>query len=340
MRCLITGLSGFAGSHLAEYYLELGWEVIGTRRVRSRLDNIEHILPDITLLECELTDPHAVKTLLREAKPDRIHYLAATAFVPSSWIAPEATFQNNTLAVCHLLEAIRTELPDCPCHFSGSSEEYGLVHPDETPITENNPLQPSSPYGVSKVAADLLCQQYYRSYGLPIIITRAFNHEGQRRGEDYVLSNFCKQAAQFVAAAPNGNPLPSVLKVGDLSSIRDFTHVKDMVRAYALAIEKCEPGTPFNICSGSGITIGDALDLILKEAGLTGLVHIKQDPTRMRPSDVPLLIGDCTRFRNATGWKPHYGIHEIIRDTYQFWEKKLCVSSKSETSLPMRLTTK
>jgi len=198
LKFLITGITGFVGSHLAEYLLSLGeHEIFGIYRWRSRMENISHLLNKVSLLECDLKDAVSTREVIRKIRPDGIFHLAAQSYVPMSWIAPQETLTTNIISQLNIFEAVRAENLDCRIQIAGSSEEYGKVFPDEVPIKETNPLRPLSPYGVSKVAQDLLGYQYFMSYGMKIVRTRAFTHEGPRRGEVFVTSNFCKQISEI-----------------------------------------------------------------------------------------------------------------------------------------------
>src|SRR5882724_1915051 len=240
MRVLITGITGFVGSHMAEYALAKGAQVFGSNRWRSKTDNIDHLRDKVTFLESDLRDLSSVRSLLEISNPDFVVHLAAQSFVGVSWHAPAETLTTNILSQVHLLEAIRG-LKMSPRFLAvGSSEEYGLVHPDELPITESNALRPLSPYAVSKVTQDMMAFQYFRSYGLPIVRTRAFNHEGPRRGDVFVTSNFARQIAEIEAGLRE--PL---MHVGDLAPRRDYSDVRDIVRGYWLLLEKGEPGEVF-----------------------------------------------------------------------------------------------
>lgn len=318
MRALITGITGFAGSHLVEYLLEHQPEVeiYGTRRWRSPLDNIHHLLDEVTLVEADLTDYNAVYHTLAEVRPDFIFHLAAQSYVPTSWKAPAATFESNTVGQTHLFEAIRALELDPVVQIACSSEEYGLVHPDETPITEDNPLRPLSPYAVSKVAQDFLGYQYFRSYGIKAIRTRGFNHTGPRRGEVFVTSNFAKQLARIKAGLDE-----PVIRVGNLTAVRDFTDVRDTVRAYWLAVNHAKPGEVYNIATGSGITIQELLDRLIELTDVD--VKVEQDPARMRPSDVEILIGDSSKFRADTGWEPQIPFEKTLQDTVDYWRDRV-----------------
>lgn len=318
MRVLITGVTGFVGSHLAEYCLGLGHEVAGTMRWRSQQENLAEVRDRVTLFEADLRDGTAARNVIGTFSPERIFHLAAQSFVAASWSAPAETLTTNVQCQVHLLEAVRAVDLDARIHIAGSSEEYGQVRDDELPITETNALRPLSPYAVSKVAQDLMGFQYHRSYGTWIVRTRAFNHEGPRRGEVFVTSNFAKQIA--LAEASRGEP---VLRVGNLDAHRDFTDVRDVVKAYWLALERCEPGEVYNIGSGRAWRIADVADMLIGMAKVP--IRIEPDPTRMRPSDVPVLRADTTRFREATGWEPTIPFEQTLWDTLEYWRDRVGV---------------
>src|SRR6266850_3493351 len=283
-RVLVTGVTGFAGSHLVDYLLERGdCDIVGIQRWRSRTENIEHFREKITLLECDLRDATSTLDTVEKVRPDWIFHLAAQSFVPTSWIAPTESLTTNVLAQVNLFEAVRHMGLSCRIQLACSSEEYGMVYPDEVPIRETNPFRPLSPYAVSKVAQDLLGYQYWMSWKVDSVRTRGFNHEGPRRGPVFVASDFAKQIADIEKGRR-----PPVLFVGNLEAKRDFSDVRDMVRGYWLALEKCEPGEVYNICTGSAWTIRKVLDQLLSMT--KAKIEVKQDPARLRPSDVPVLI--------------------------------------------------
>lgn len=316
-RVLITGITGFVGSHLAEYLLNKNVEVYGTVRWRSKTENIEHIKDKIKLLEADMRDGHSLEVAVNESEPDYVYHLAAQSFVPMSWRAPTDTLETNIIGIVHLFEAIRKSKFDPKIHVAGSSEEYGMVYPNEVPIKETNPLRPLSPYGVSKVSQDKLSYQYHKSYGLKIVVTRAFNHTGPRRGDVFVSSNFSKQLAEI----EKGLKKP-VIEVGNLEAKRDFSDVRDVVKGYWLALQKCDFGGVYNICSGKAISIKELLDLILSFSKVKGIKIVK-DPTRMRPSDVSILQGDFTKFKSKTGWKPEIPLEKTIEDLINYWRGKV-----------------
>jgi len=316
MRALITGLSGFVGSHLAEFLLGKDIEVFGIIRWRSNRENIRHIEDKLTLFEGDVRDLTSVKQVIAETVPDQIYHLAAQSFVPTSWSAPQETITSNIVGQLNVLEAVRDLKLSAKILAVGSSEEYGLVYENEIPITEENPLRPLSPYGVSKVGQDLLGFQYFHSYGMHIIRTRAFNHTGPRRGEVFVTSNFCKQAVLI----GKGKQEP-IMNVGNLEARRDFSDVRDVVRAYWLALEKGRPGEVYNICSGRSWMIRELLEKILEIAGLK--VEIRTDPTRIRPSDVKILQGSHDKITRETGWNPEIPMEKTIHDLLDFWRSRV-----------------
>ncbi|MEA2559508.1 MAG: GDP-4-dehydro-6-deoxy-D-mannose reductase [Acidobacteriota bacterium] len=318
MRALITGMTGFAGSHLAEYLLaeHPDVEVYGTHRWRSRMENVEHLRDKVKLLEADLRDYTSMHSALERSRPDVIFHLAAQSFVPSSWTAPNDTLTTNVSGQTNLFEAVRALRLDPVIQIACSSEQYGLVLPGETPIKETNPLRPLSPYAVSKVAQDYLGYQYFQSYGLKVVRTRGFNHTGPRRGHPFVTSNFCSQ----VAAIEMGLQEP-VIRVGNIDAIRDFTDVRDMVRAYWLAVTKAKPGEVYNIATGNGIAIREMLERLIALANVE--VKIETDPERLRPSDVEILIGDASKFKADTGWEPRIPFDQTLRDLLDYWRNTL-----------------
>jgi len=314
-RVLVTGVTGFAGSHLVDYMVERGdAEIWGIQRWRSRTENIEHLRGNMKLVECDLRDAESTRDTIEQIKPDWIFHLAAQSFVPTSWKAPTESLTTNVLGQLHLFEACRRLGLKPRIQVACSSEEYGMVHEDELPIRETNPLRPLSPYAVSKVAQDMLAYQYFMSYGTDVVITRGFNHEGPRRGPVFVASDFAKQIADI----ERGLKTP-VIHVGNLEARRDFTDVRDMVKAYWLALEKCQGGEVYNICSGKAWRIKDMLELLL---GMTKVkIEVREDPARLRPSDVPVLLGDHSKFTDRTGWKPSIPFEQTLKDMLEFWRR-------------------
>ena len=313
-RALITGITGFAGSHLAELLLKESIKVYGTYRWRSRTENIDHLNGKLNLIEADLLDLKSLQKVMMDVRPDYVFHLAAQSFVPASWTSPGVTMEINAVGSVNLFEAIRSAKIDPLIQIACSSEEYGLVLPNEVPIKETNPLRPLSPYAVSKIALDFLGYQSFKSYGLKIVRTRGFNHTGARRGDVFVCSAFAKQVAEIEKKKKK-----PILMVGNLKAIRDFTDVRDMVRAYWLAANKGKPGEVYNICSGRGVKIQDVLDKLLAMSKVK--IIVKQDPARMRPSDVPILLGSFAKFKRATGWKPTIDFDKTLKDILDYWRE-------------------
>ena len=317
MKVLVTGITGFAGSHLVDYMLaeHKDAEIVGIQRWRSRTENIEHFLDKVRMVECDLRDASSVRDVLDAIRPDWIFHLAAQSFVPTSWTAPTESLVTNIIGQLNIFEAVKKLRIMPRIQLACSSEEYGMVYEKELPIKETNPLRPLSPYAVSKVGQDMMGYQYFMSFKLPVIRTRGFNHEGPRRGPVFVCSDFAKQIADIEKGRR-----PPVIRVGNLEARRDFTDVRDVVRGYWLSLEKGEPGEVYNICSGRAWTIREMLDLLL---GMTkAKVKIEQDQARMRPSDVPVLLGDAAKFNKATGWKPTIPFETTLRDLLEYWRAR------------------
>src|SRR5262245_37558409 len=311
-RVLVTGVTGFAGSHLVDYILSRrDCEVFGIQRWRSPTENIAHFMDRISILECDLRDASSTRDTLETVRPAWIFHLAAQSFVPTSWSAPTESLTTNMLGQVNIFEAVHRLGIQCRIQLACSSEEYGMVHPDEVPIRETNPLRPLSPYAVSKVTQDLLGYQYWMSWKVDCVRTRGFNHEGPRRGPVFVASDFAKQIADIEKGRK-----PPVVHVGNLEARRDFTDVRDMVRAYWLALEKCEPGDVYNICAGRSWSIREVLDLLLSMS--RSKIEVRQDPTRLRPSDVPILLGDNSKFVQVTGWQPTIPFEQTLRDMLDY----------------------
>lgn len=324
---LITGVTGFVGSHLAEYYLTNypSYRIYGLCRTRSPLNHLKNALrnPMFELLTGDITDANSLLELFEKYSFTTIHHLAAQSFVPDSWTMGNHTLRVNIEGTFNLLQTIvKTYFPESypKVHLAGSSEEYGLVYRDETPIKETNPLRPLSPYGWSKIAMENAGYQMYKSYGIPVFVTRAFNHEGIRRGKNFVTSNFALQ----VASQQKENPV--ILHVGNLEAVRDYTDVRDMVRAYALAVDYLyDQNEPVyecaNVASGIGYKISQILDILSEYTQKT--IQTIADPNRMRPSDVPILLGDASKFSQMTGWKPEIPFEQTMRDLYDYWVEQL-----------------
>ncbi|MEK7507147.1 MAG: GDP-mannose 4,6-dehydratase [Patescibacteria group bacterium] len=324
-KVFITGITGFVGSHLADYILanHPDTKIIGFLRWRSPKDNIKHILNKIQLEYGDLIDLSSIKSAINKHRPDAIFHLAAQSYVDFSFRAPVKTLEDNVIGTCNLLETVKelklSSKYDPVIHVCSSSEVYGQVTKSEVPIKETNPFRPASPYAVSKVGEDMLALQYWLSWKIKTIRTRMFTHTGPRRGEVFALSNFAKQ----VAAIETGLQEP-IIKVGNLKSVRTWMDVRDAVRAYWLLANKCKPGEVYNIGGVETMTIGQMLNMLLKLSARKD-IKIVVDPARLRPSDVTLQIPSAAKFKKETSWKPKIQFKDTVKDTLDYWREHLRV---------------
>ena len=315
MKALITGVGGFVGSHLASYLVEkAGLDVWGLDLVEGRAAALR---PRITLhVGNVLMDLAALKDLFAAAQPDLVFHLAAQAFVPSSWKDPWTTLENNIHGQLNvLLAAIAMEKPP-RILVVGSADEYGIVLPEELPISETNPLRPNSPYAVSKVAQDMLGYQYYASHKLPVVRVRPFNHIGPGQSAAFVTADFAKQIAEVEAGLRE-----PVMRVGNLGARRDFSDVRDIIHGYYLALSEGEPGEVYNLGAERSYSIRQVLDGLLALSETR--VAVEQDPKRLRPSDVPEILADCTRFRSRTGWRAEIPLERSLEDILNYWRSRI-----------------
>lgn len=322
-KSLITGITGFVGSHLAELLLEKGESVYGIKRWRSPMDNLTEIKDKIHFEDCDLTDGISTLNIIDKLRPDTIFHLAAQSYVKFSFDNPSNTIINNTLPITNLLESIRKLKKEDDYNPSiaviTSSEVYGQVTKKDLPITETCPLRPQSPYGVSKATEDLLAYQYFCSYGLNTKRARTFTHSGARRGEVFFESAFIKQIVKIEKDIQE-----PVIHVGNLNSIRTLAHVKDAVRAYWLMAKKCPAGEVYNIGGSTTMTVGQYLEKMIELSNLNrSKIKIKVDKTLLRPSDVTLQIPCCDKFKKATGWKPEIDYTRIFTDLLDYWRNEL-----------------
>lgn len=320
-KILITGIAGFVGSHLADYILEKvpDAHIYGTKRWNiERLRNIRHLLdnPRVILIDCDITDPIGVRNLVREVRPDKVFHLASESFVSPSWLHPSHYMDVNFKGTVNMLDALKEEGLSPRFLIPGTPEEHGDIHEDELPITEETILRPVNPYAVSKMAQDYIGYVYFRSYGLNVIRTRAFNHEGPRRDYVFGIPWYAYQIARIEAGKQ-----PPLLTHGHIDDRRNFTHVRDLVAAYWLAMEKCVPGEMYLIGNEDPAhvrTFREILDMLIAKSKVSG-IKTKEDPKLVRPTSLPFLIGDTTKFRKLTGWKPTISLDTILDDTLDYW---------------------
>lgn len=324
VRALITGISGFVGSHLADYLLaQTDWQVAGT--VFGDQSAIAHLRADVTFYPVDLTDPDAARTVVSEAQADAIFHLAAQSLPSLSRQDPWGTLETNLRSQLNILEAALHLGRSCRILIVGSSEEYGLVRPEELPVVENAPLRPLNPYAVSKVAQEMLGLQYYYGHGLSVIVVRPFNHIGPRQRLGFVAADFACQIAQAEVGVQ-----PHVVEVGNLDVARDFGDVRDFVRAYHLAMTQGEPGQVYNIGSEQAHTVRELLDTLLSFSHTR--IEVREDPLRRRAADVPKVVSDCRKFRERTGWRVTIPFTQTLCDVLEDWRARVRQDTASSRS--------
>jgi GDP-4-dehydro-6-deoxy-D-mannose reductase len=314
VKVLITGIAGFAGSHLASLALEEGAEVVGTVLPGAPVVNLAAIRTAVHAIPCDLTEPGAAAAVLAETRPDRVFHLAGASVVGTSWAQRADVLRQNLEGTFQLFEGLRAS--PAPCLLVSSGELYGAVPEAAQPITETQPVSPLSPYALSKACQEAYAAYYVRAEAVPIAIVRAFNHVGPRQGPGFVWSDIARQ----VAAIDKGLA-PPVLEVGTLTTRRDFTDVRDMVRAYWLCLQRATPGEVYNAASGRAIAIREVVDGFLARAGHP--IEVRVVAERIRPIDLPLLLGDAGRLRALTGWKPEISLEQSLADVLTDWRSRV-----------------
>lgn len=313
MRAIITGSNGFVGQYLAEYLIKKDIEVWGTIHELKTMSKEIH--NEIILRQMDITNPIQVKNVLSECKPDYIFHLAAQSSAAISWKQPELTMNVNLNGTINLLESIRKLDFDSKILLIGSSEEYGIVKPLDLPIDETHRLTPANPYAISKAAQSMIGQVYVRAYGLDIIIVRAFNHIGPKQNPTFVVSDFAKRIAEIEKGI-----IAPILKVGNLEVKRDFTDVRDMVRAYYELALKGSKGEIYNIGSGNVYRIQEMLDQLLLLTNRE--IVIEKDIDRYRPIDIPIVQCNNSKFIKLTCWKEEYTLEETLKDILNYWRNQ------------------
>ena len=308
---LVTGAAGFAGRHLIRHLeAETSWEIVGLARSAAPMEGRARSV------SCDLRDRDLTERVIERYRPEAIFHLAAQSYVPKAVADPSSTLMNNIIGQVNIFESVLSVGIEPRILVVSSSEIYGGVTEDELPVGEDVPLRPANPYAVSKAAQDLLAYQYSVSSDLDIVRVRPFNHTGPGQSDRFVVSGFARQIAQAEA----GRVEPSIL-VGNLDAERDFLDVRDVVRAYLLAIKRGEPGAVYNLSSGIPRRIGDLLDTLVALASTN--LSVRTDPARLRPVDVKTIYGDSGRFREAAGWEPLIPIERTLLDTLEYWRLSL-----------------
>jgi GDP-4-dehydro-6-deoxy-D-mannose reductase len=314
-RVLITGIAGFAGSYLAEYLLNKNYDVYGFLAPREKDINIKHLKNDLILDRFDILKAEKVLNFIKKSKPEYIFHLAAFSSVGLSFRHEKLTFDVNFTGTFNILKAV-TDLKQTPKKiiYISSPDIYGHFKSTGKKLTETQPFSPISPYAVSKIAAENLCQFYFQSHKLPIVIVRPFNHTGPRQITDFVVPSFCKQIAEI----EKGKKQPK-MSVGDLSVKRDLSDVRDIVRGYYLLARSGRPGQVYHLCSSHAVSIRDVLSKLRKMA--TVPINVNEDKSRFRKSDIPILEGSYRKAKSI-GWSPEYKLEQTLKDTLNYWRNK------------------
>lgn len=317
-RILITGITGFIGSHLAEFLLAKGHRIWGTKDWRSPQDNVDGISDKIQLINANMRDQVSLRLALEESRPTVIFHLAADAYVPASYTHPTSTMETNAIGTICLLEAVRQTGLKSTIIIASSSDVYGKVKKEDIPITEDCPFRPISPYGTSKLAQDMIGYQYSAAYAMRIIRARMFIHTGPRSNPTTSLSSFAKQIAEIESGKKK-----ATLSVGNLDSLRTFGDVRDLCQALWLLAKKGRTGEAYNIGSTEPLKVGDALDMLIGMSTAKDLIKVKVDKRRLRPTDVVLQIPNTDKMRKETGWRPKIPIETTLKDLLDYWRERV-----------------
>ena len=316
MKVLITGINGFAGCHLSMLLSRKGHEVLGTRIDELNLDIIKKYASLDNIFTVDLNDREHLDELIGSTKPEAVFHLAGQSWVPASWKDPASTFEVNLIGSINVFDSIVKHVPESRCVYISTGNFYDVSALPDKAADEDAPMLPSNPYALSKMTADLMAKQYFLSHKLQVIRLRPFNHIGPYQSERFVVSEF----ARHIALAERGLAEPA-LKVGNLDAERDFTDVRDMVRAYELAVTKCVPGECYNISSQKAYSVRFMLDILLSNSSVR--IDVETDPAKHRPVEVMRFLGNSGRFRSATGWAPEISIDKTVVDVLSYWREKV-----------------
>ena len=315
MKTLVTGAAGFVGKHLIKYLQnDNQFDITVLALNKEEADSLEKYGIDIRI--SNILDSNNLKETLCEIRPDHIYHLAAQSSVELSWSNPKLTTDINIGGTINLLEAVRASSMDARILLIGSGDEYGTVRSEDVPINENTRLFPTSVYAATKACQNMIGRVYANAYNMNIIMTRAFNHIGPGQSPVFAVSDFCKQAVEIERGVTE-----PVIKVGNTNIKRDFTDVRDVVRAYALLMQKGVPGETYNICSGKSVSLHDILTMIIGQLGMDIIFRI--DQKRFRPSDMAVIEADNSKLKTLTGWKSQISLEQSISDIIKYWQSML-----------------
>jgi len=318
MNILVTGGTGFVGSHMIDYILKYAikpnQKIYCTKRWMEDTKNVDHIDDDrLEFIDCDLLDALSIRRAIDISKPSKVFHFAAQSFPEVSFKIPVTTLQTNTVGTTHLLESIKDSEYDPVIISVSTSEVYGMPEEDEVPIKETNPIRAANPYSISKVGHDLMSQYYHKAFGMKIIITRMFSHEGSRRGKQFALSSFAHQIVLNEKGKGDG-----FIRHGNLDSTRTYAHIDDAINAYWICSSSDKFGEIYNIGGHETCTVGEALDKLI-DMSTKGDLKKKLDQARVRPTDITLQIPDTTKFRHEFGWTPRKNLADVCEDLLNYW---------------------
>lgn len=305
MKALITGVNGFVGNYLSKYLIDKGYNVYGT----VIEDDVQ--MDNVNIKKMNLLNKEEVNETIKSINPDYIYHLAGQSAVGLSWKEPTLTMNVNINGTINLLDAVRENNIDTKVLIIGSSDEYGVIKPEDCPIREENRLNPASPYAISKMAQEEIAKLYVSSYKMNLVMVRSFNHIGPMQSKNFVVSDFASKIAEIEKGAE------PVIRVGNLDAYRDFTDVRDIVHGYFMLMENGERGQVYNIGSGNAYKIRDILEILLSLSNTKIKVDI--DPEKLRPSDVPIIQCDNSKIKAHVNWVPQYDIKNTLKDTLDYW---------------------
>jgi GDP-4-dehydro-6-deoxy-D-mannose reductase len=315
-KALITGIAGFAGGHLAWSLVEAGWEVVGIERHGAVFDHPVFLLERVKVEECDILAARELGRVIGRFQPEAIFHLAGTTHIPMAQSDPQLAFETNIKGSLNILDSTAENSPGARLVLISSAEVYGKVRPEELPLTEEHPLRPASIYGLTKLCAEETASYYSRVRGLDAVILRPFNHIGPGQRPRFVSASFALQIARIEKGLQ-----PPVLEVGNLEPARDFTDVRDMVRAYRMAVDKCKTGAAYNVCSGRAYTIREILERLLNLSDCQ--IEVRSSEKRMRRTEIPIFRGDPASFSAATGWSPEYDIDQTLETILDYWRNRV-----------------
>lgn len=315
-KVLITGINGFVGSHLTDLLVSEDYQVAGIDLIRDQT-HLSKVPSPITVWRGDVCDVRFIEEILAEIKPDYIYHLAGSAFVPDADADPRSVYTVNVLGTLNLLEAVRSARLDSRVLIVGSGEVYGPVPEEQLPVKEEYPLRPTTPYGVTKACADLLGYQYAATYKMNVIRVRSFNHTGPGQSEQFVCSAFAKQIVEIEKSIRK-----PILNVGNLEARRDFTDVRDVVRAYRLVLEGAQECAVYNVGSGKAWRIGDLLKILVRQSTVRD-IKIQEQKARVRSNDVPVMICNASKLERDWGWKAEIPIEQTFHDLLDYWRENV-----------------